>query len=61
MYYNKFHPQDITDHLAANRGRLENIDVVALQQAMTKWWREDPRVPKYINLLKYGQKKAACA
>ena len=52
-------PQYITDHLAANSGRLEDIDSVALQQAMTNWWREDPRVSEYVNRLKDGQKKAA--
>ena len=26
---------------------------------MTKYWREDPRVPKYINCLEAGHKKAA--
>ena len=28
---------------------------------MTKWWREDPRLPKYINRLKGGQKNTALA
>ena len=44
-------PQDITNHLAANSGRLENINVVAIQQVMKKWWREDPRVTEYVSRL----------
>ena len=54
-------PQDITDHLAANIGGLNNVYVVDLQQAIPKWWREDPRVPEYINRLKDGQEKAVRA
>ena len=59
--YNKPPPPDLTDHLAENRRGIEYIDVVALQQAMKNWWREDPRMPEYVNRIEDVQKKAARA
>ena len=50
-YYSKVPPIYITDHLAENIRGLENINVMALQQAMTNWCKEDPRVPNYFNRL----------
>ena len=60
-YYSKVPPRYLTDHLAENRRGIENIDVVALQQAMKNWWREDPRMPEYVNRIEDVQKKAARA
>ena len=54
-------PRDITDHLAANICEIENINVASIQQAMTKWRREYPRMPKYINRHEDGQKNSARA
>ena len=60
-YYNKVTPRDFTNHLAAKSKRIENIDVMALQQAMANWRREDTQVTKYLNRIRYVQKKEAHA
>ena len=49
---------DILDHLRATSTGGEAIDVISLQQGMSSWWVEDPRVPEFVTCYEDAQRKA---
>ena len=44
--------RDILDHLGATSTGGEAINVTILQQGMSSWWVEDPRVPEFVTCCK---------
>ena len=49
---------DILDHLGATSTGGEAINVTVLQQGMSSWWVEDPRVPEFFTRCEDAQQKA---
>ena len=60
-FYNKVSIRDLIDHLTTSTVGLEATDIVSLFIDMVGLWREDPRVPEFINKMEEAQKKAARA